>query len=72
MKAVRIVRILNAEQTGYADGLDGKCEGKRGVKDDCMHFGLENGRMDFASTEVKKTLEIADWVVSSGIWFWTC
>lgn len=40
MKAVRIVRILNAEQRGYADRLDGKCEGKRGVKDDCMHFGL--------------------------------
>lgn len=40
MKVVSSVHILNVQQAGYADGLDGKCEGKRGVKDDSKHFGL--------------------------------
>lgn len=39
---------------------------ERGVEDDSKHFG----RMDFASAEVK-TLEVADWVGKSGIWFGT-
>lgn len=44
--------------------------GRRAVKDDCKHFDLNQWKMDFASTKVKKTLEVADGVGKSVIWFW--
>lgn len=52
----QIQDILKAEPMGFTEGLDMRCEKKRGVEDgSCTVCGLTSGRTELLFTEIRGT-----------------